>query len=297
MLPRATIAPGVVLLAGLLAGSAAAVPFAAPSDGRAAAARIVGLGEAAAKSAIAGCVLEAAHNTQYPQQGYVYFFNCEGDEVARRVEFTDCITGSFCRTWYPRTATLSFWISASQCNGTYPYTTSSFDAQVAIYPVDPQNPHPETPRPADEPFTVSPIVTIPPLTRTSAAGSDALVSVDLPLYCDCLRAGPVFLVFRWIGIEPADDACGDAGCVGRLPGLVSTGLCETPGCTGPNDPADTHTPSATYFRNVPQGVTEWIEAGDLGIRSDIKMSMDLVCCDAINVKRSTWGRIKSLQSR
>lgn len=294
---RAQILLGVALSTGLSHATAAAVPRGLPPDGRAGTPRMLATEPAATEETGTTCVLPAVRNAQYSDPGFIYFFNCEGDEIARRVEFNACISGSSCRSWYPRTVTLAFWISASECAGAYPYTTAPFEAQIAIIPADPSNPVPACPRPGETPSTMGPVFTVPALTRTDPGGADALVEVSLPVYGDCVRGGPFFVVFRWIGVSAEDDPCADAACVGRLPGLLSTGLCETPACDGPHDPVDTHAPCATYYRNAQEGLPDWYEAGDIGIRSDISLSIDMACCDAVGVERSTWGRIKSLSGR
>jgi len=297
MLCRTRTMLGVAILIGLVPANAVSSPHAVRLDGRPEFFRNVSAHPAAKSETGTTCVLSAAANEQYPDAGFVYFFSCEGDEFARRVEFDDCVTGSMCGSWHPRTVTLSFWVSASECAGSYPYTTAPFEAQISIVPADPTNPDFECPRPAQEPVTTGAVFTVPALTRTDPAGSDALAEMALPVYGDCVDEGPLFVVFRVIGIAPEDDACDQAECAGRLPGLLSTGLCSTPACDGPNDPVDTHAPCATYYRNVAQGVQNWNEAADAGIRSDIVLSIELGCCDAIGIEPSTWGRIKALSDR
>jgi hypothetical protein len=285
-------AMGAVLV--LAAFQASAAPLRVPPDG-AATAGATGGGRAPRKTD--QCTLEAASNPEFDSFGFNYFFSCAGDEIARRVDFDACIGSSHCIDWYPRTVTLRLWISAAECDGSYPYTTSPFEAQLCVYRDDPYNPRPACPRPAEEPMCQSAPFTVPAFTRTSPAGTDADVVAEFPLYCDCVRESPFFISFKWLGVAPGDDPCVDGDCVARLPGLRSTGSCETPDCSAPDDPENTLQACATYFRNQRDTAGVWRDGGQVGIRSDIVLSVKMQCCDAIGVDPATWGRVKMLRYR
>lgn len=230
---------------------------------------------------------------------------CVADEVTTYFDLPNdpCLAGCIATNGEMKieSAQVGFRVVGDNCNGQYPVTTYPFEGQYFIYALDPALSTPECAFPAADSLCMSVVTTIPALTATGsgdpARSYDHTFVFGEPGQDCCLTMQPVFGGFRFISFsapESLTTVCdGQSGCAWWYPGLR--------GRNGDIDENPCAAPCTQYFRNIELFGTDWFESSDAGLgrMTDFAHWLNVSCvdCPGTPVRKTTWGKLKSLMNR